>query len=107
MSEVGALRAALTALHSTTAREANRLDRTSERRVWHNYWDTKLTYEKSYFARLNYVHQNPVKHGLVRVANQYPWCPQRGSRHGIYRQVRTIYSFKINPLRMADDYEPE
>jgi putative transposase len=36
----------------------------------YEFWDTRLTFEKSWFARLNYVHQNPVKHGLVPVANQ-------------------------------------
>jgi putative transposase len=29
----------------------------------YNFWETKLTFEKSYLARLNYVHQNAVKHG--------------------------------------------
>ena len=61
-------------LHSESARRLNSLDQIQGRQVWYNFWDTKLTYERSYFARLNYVHQNPVKHGLVLVANQYPWC---------------------------------
>ncbi|MGO9109326.1 MAG: REP-associated tyrosine transposase [Thermoguttaceae bacterium] len=108
LPDSGSLRAALTALHSTTARDANRLDATSDRKVWHNYWDTKLTYEKSYFARLNYVHQNPVKHGLVRVANQYPWCSAAWfERTASPAQVKTIYSFKTDQIRMADDYDPE
>ena len=45
-----------------------------EERFWYNFWETRLTYERSYFARLNYVHQNAIKHGLVKVANQYEWC---------------------------------
>jgi putative transposase len=64
----------LGALHTRTAGWINRLDHAPARRVWHNFWDTKLTYQKSYLARLNYVHQNAVKHGLVPVANQYRWC---------------------------------
>src|SRR5262245_51998459 len=51
----------------------NRLDRTLARQVWFNFRETRLTDPKSYFARLSYTHQNPVKHGLVPVANQYPW----------------------------------
>jgi len=58
-------------LHADTARELNRSDRAEGRQVWHNFRDTRLNFEKSYLARLNYVHQNAVKHGLVRVANQY------------------------------------
>ena len=66
-----------------------------------------LTYEKSYLARLNYVHQNPAKHRLVAVANQYPWCSAAWfERTASAAQVRTIYSFKIDQLRIADDYEP-
>jgi len=66
------LSAMLGLLHEKTAKWVNRLDKASGREVWHNFWETKLTYEKSYLARLNYVHQNPVKHGLVLKANHYP-----------------------------------
>ena len=107
MPEAKSLRAALTALHSITAREVNRLDATPERKVWHNYWDTALTYEQSYLARLNYVHHNAVKHGLVLVANQYPWCSAAWfERTATAAQVKTIYSFKTDQVRIADDYDP-
>ena len=59
-------------LHSNSARQVNQLDDSAGRQVWHNFWETELTFERPYLARLNYVHQNAVKHGLVNVANQYP-----------------------------------
>ena len=75
------------------------------RSVWFNFWDTKLTYERSYLARLNYVHQNPVKHGLVNVANQYRWCSAAWfERTAAPAMVKTIYGFKIDKLNIADDY---
>ena len=40
-------------------------------KVWHNYWDKCLTYERSYITRLNYIWQNPVKHKLVGDAKDY------------------------------------
>ena len=61
-------------VHSITAKFVNRLDKTPGRRVWYNYWDTCITYETSYHARLHYVHTNPVKHGLVARAADYPFC---------------------------------
>ena len=61
-------------IHSLTAREANRLAGTSGRKVWFQYWDTCITYERSYLARLNYVRNNPVKHGLVQSPEDYPYC---------------------------------
>jgi len=99
------LREFLSHLHSNTSRDLNRLDQIVGRSVWYNFWDTKLTYERSYLARLNYVHQNPVKHGLVRVANQYRWCSAAWfERTAPPAMVKTIYGFKIDKLRIADDY---
>jgi putative transposase len=96
----------LSLLHEKTAKWVNKLDRAAGREVWHNFWETKLTHRNSYLARLNYVHQNPVKHGLVYVANQYPWGSagwfERTARPA---QVRTIYGFKIDKLRVVDDYD--
>lgn len=64
----------LSQLHVATAKYVNRLDESPNRRVWWQYWDSRITYTHSYLARLNYVNQNPVKHGLTAVATQYPWC---------------------------------
>lgn len=61
-------------LHTETARHINKSDDTPGRKVWFDYWDTCLTFENSYFARLNYVHNNPVKHGLVQSAIDYTFC---------------------------------
>jgi REP-associated tyrosine transposase len=94
-------------LHTRTAGWINRLDKTPGRNVWHNFWDTRLTYQKSYLARLNYVHQNAVKHGLVPVANQYRWCSARWFE-GVASpaMVRSIYRFKTNALSISDDFVP-
>jgi putative transposase len=95
----------LTHLHADTARELNRLDDKVGRPVWFNFWDKKLTYERSYLARLNYVHQNAVKHGLVKVANQYQWCSAAWlERTAPAATVRMIYSFGIDRLKIEDDY---
>src|SRR5262249_19791905 len=97
----------LTELHANTAREINQFDGKEARRIWHNFWDKQLTYEKSYFARLNYVHQNAVKHGLVRVASAYPWCSAAWlERTAAPTQVKTIYSFKIDQIKVADEFDP-
>ena len=92
-------------LHADSARELNRLDGKAGRQVWHNFRDTKLTFETSYLARLNYVHQNAVKHGLVRVANQYPWCSAAWfERVATPAMVQTIYSFKTDQVKVDDDF---
>jgi putative transposase len=104
-ASVANLRECVGHLHAYTARELNKLDRATGRQVWHNFWDTKLTFERSYLARLNYVHQNPVKHGLVAVANQYRWCSAAWfERTAAPAMIKTIYGFKTDKLKIEDDY---
>jgi putative transposase len=84
----------------------NKLDHVPGRNVWFNYRETKLTYQKSYLARLNYTHQNAVKHRLVAVANQYPWCSARWfERTARPAQVKIIYGFKADQLRIPDAHD--
>ncbi len=64
-----------------------------------------VDYQRSYFARLNYTHQNPVKHGLVRVVSQYPWCSAAWfERTASAAQVKSIYRFQTDKLQLPDDY---
>jgi len=93
-------------LHEKTAKWVNGLDRTRARHVWHNFRETRLTYQKSYFARLKYTHCNAVKHGLVRAANLYPWCSAGWfERTATPAQVGTIYRFKIDRVQVFDEYD--
>lgn len=104
-ADAGTLTTFIRELHSRTAIALNRHDAMPKRKVWHNYWDTQLTHEASYLARLNYVHQNPVKHGIVPIAAQYPWCSAAWfERTATPAQVKTIYSFKTDRVRVHDDF---
>jgi putative transposase len=99
------LREFLRELHSRSAIGLNRLDGVEGRTVWHNFRDTRLTYQYSYLARLNYVHQNAVHHGLVRVASEYPWCSAAWfERLASPAQVQTLYSFKTDRVKVEDDF---
>jgi putative transposase len=101
------LSAMLKTLHVKTSGWVNRLDCTPGRQVWFNYRETRLTYPSSYFARLKYTHQNPVIHGLVPVASQYPWCSAAWfERCASPAQVKTIYRFRDDKLNVPDDFEP-
>jgi len=106
-ADAASLTAMLSVLHVKTAEWINKLERAPGRQVWFNFWDTRLTHQRSYLARLNYVHQNAVKHGLVPVACQYPWCSaawfERTASPAI---VKAIYRFKTDRISVLDDYEP-
>jgi putative transposase len=107
LDDASSLSQMLGMLHARTARWLNRLDEMPARKVWHNFWDTKLSYQKSYLARLNYVHQNAVKHGLAQLASRYPWCSARWFE-GVASpaMVRSIYRFKTDALTVKDDFAP-
>ena len=93
-------------LHEKTAKWVNKLDKAAERKTWHNYRETSLTYERSYLARLNYTHQNAVKHGLVKAAADYPWCSAGWfEKHTSKAMVKSIYRFKTEHVRVSDDLD--
>lgn len=97
----------LNQFHSRSANWLNSRDGTARRKVWHNFWETHLTYHRSYLARLNYVHQNAVRHGLVNVAGEYPWCSASWFEENASRAtIETIYGMRIDTLNVLDDYEP-
>jgi putative transposase len=107
-SDAGNLSKMLVVLHTKMAAWVNRLDGAPNRKVWHNFWDTRLTHQTSYLARLNYVHQNPSRHGLVPVSNQYPWCSAVWfERTASAAMVKAIYRFKIDQVKVHDEFEPE
>lgn len=90
-------------LHSQSARLVNEVDGIPGRRVWYQYWDTCLTYERSYYARLNYVHNNPVKHRLVAVAEQYPFCSARWFKtHASESFRRTVEAVPYDKVNVPD-----
>ena len=96
----------LALLHEKTAKWVNKLDQTKGRQVWHNFWDTRLTYQKSYLTRVKYTHQNAVHHGLVPVPNQYPWCSAAWFERTVRpAQVKTIYSLKTDQIQVRDEFE--
>ena len=100
------LKALVQRVHSQTARMLNELDNKPGRRVWFQCRDTMLTYDNSYYARLNYAHNNAVKHGIVTEATQYPYCSaawfQQNAPAPLYRKIK---SFKWDTVNVPDDYD--
>lgn len=92
-------------VHSITAIQLNDWDNTPGRQVWFNYWDTCRTYEKSYSARLHYVHMNPVKHGLVTDPMDYPYCSFRWFAEQADEELKMrVFEQPINRLNVVDDF---
>jgi putative transposase len=92
-------------LHTVTAKEINGQDQILQRRVWFQYWDSHLTYARSYLARLNYVHCNAVRHGLVPQPEHYAWCSagwfEREAEKPFYQ---TVMGLRSDRLKVLDDF---
>jgi putative transposase len=91
-------------LHSQTASEINRMDNAPKRHVWFQYWDTCITYEDSYYPRLNYVNNNPVHHGIVASANLYPFTSLSWFESHDPDFARKIASYKYDKIQIKDDF---
>lgn len=60
--------------------------RRHERGFWQRrFWDHRIRDEDDYRRHMDYLHWNPVKHGLVMRASDWPWSSfQRLAREGLY-----------------------
>jgi putative transposase len=91
--------------HQRSASWVNEIDGQRGRKIWHNFWETHLTYEKSYFARLNYVQCNALHHGLVAKPTDYPYCSASWfERNAPKSFVKTVASFKTDQVHILDDF---
>ncbi|MCX5858606.1 MAG: transposase [Proteobacteria bacterium] len=103
--DAGTLVGFIKALHSKTAIEMRKRSGITGKIIWQNYWDTCLTYEKSYLSRLSYVHFNPVKHGLVEKAENYPFCSAKWFMEGSPNEWREkILKAPCDRIKVDDDF---
>ncbi len=104
-SDPSSLSGWLAKLHQNTASYVNRLVNATGRQVWFQYWDSRITIHTSYLARLNYVHRNAVKHGLVTDASHYRWCSASRFQAAAAKSfVKSVYSFDYSKVKVFDEF---
>ena len=92
-------------IHSITAIEANKYSGKPGREVWYQYWDSAITFERSWLARIKYVSENPVKHGVAKRAVDYPYCSAAWMACRFESEfAKSIDSFDTGLLEIADAY---
>ncbi len=66
-------------------RSASRLKR-GERGLWQRrYWEHLIRDDRDFERHVDYIHWNPVKHGLVRRVTDWPWSSFHAFvRRGVY-----------------------
>jgi putative transposase len=70
---LGAWGSRIARLHNGKATQWNREDGALGRKVWHRYADRRIRTDRHYFATLNYIHANPVRHGWTADAASWGW----------------------------------
>ncbi len=60
-------------LHGRTSFRWNTEDGTRGRKVWHGVSDRAMRNEEHFWATVNYLHHNPVKHGYVDTWQEWPF----------------------------------
>ena len=69
--------------------------RRSQDRVWmREYWDRFIRDERHFSSAVNYIHDNPVRAGLIRRAEDWPWS----RRHGMGKRTRKSRAMNENTL---------
>lgn len=100
-----AVRTLTSKVHTLTARDLNILDeKVGRRNLWYRCWDRNITFERSIMARIAYVTNNPVRHGIVQNAEEYPWCSASWLLEAGEPFYRSVMSFRTDQLDIPDDF---
>jgi len=76
--------------------------------VWFQYWDTMITNERSWLARMRYVIENPVRHGLAADASDYRWCSAAWFKATAHPSLfDDVMRFPIERVNVCDPFELE
>jgi putative transposase len=64
-------------IHGRTSRRWNIEDAKPGRTCWYSTTDRGIRNEDHYWAVVNYIHHNPVRHGYVKRWQHWPWSSAR------------------------------
>jgi putative transposase len=78
--------------HNGKATQWNREDQTPGRKVWHRFADRRIRNDRHYFAALNYVHANPVHHGLAERAEAWRWSSLAHYRDAVGLETLEVWA---------------
>jgi putative transposase len=73
IEEMKAFSRELGQLHGRTSFQMNREDDARKRRVWYRCEDRCMRSEGHYYTTLNYIHNNPIKHGYTKKWTEWPF----------------------------------
>ncbi len=72
-SDLKSLVGALAKLHGGTSFQWNKEEECRGRKVWHGVADRAMRSDGHFWATVNYIHHNPVKHAFVEKWDEWPY----------------------------------
>jgi putative transposase len=108
INEMREFSTAIGRLHGKTSFEMNREDGRRGRRVWYRCQDRCMRSEGHFFATLNYIYNNPVKHGYAKQWQDWQYSSvhsylQQNGRDWLLSHWRTFPILEYG--RGWDDFE--
>lgn len=84
-------------LHGSTSFAWNGEDGARGRQCWHRATDRAMRSEEHFWATLNYLHHNPVRHGYVSKWQEWPWSSARDylAKQGADEAARIWKAFPV------------
>jgi putative transposase len=73
VSDLRGLTTRLGKLHGSVSFDWNKQDDARGRHCWHRASDRAMRGEGHFWATINYIHHNPVRHGYVKKWQDWPW----------------------------------
>ncbi|OGD65524.1 hypothetical protein A2215_02625 [Candidatus Berkelbacteria bacterium RIFOXYA2_FULL_43_10] len=87
-------------INGASSRAINLADYVYDRKIWWNYYEHFIRNEEDFFKHLNYIHQNPIKHGSAKdfgykFSSYNAWVAKKGKKYLDHAFVRyPIIDFK-------------
>ena len=85
-----------------SARRINRSRRTQGSLWQHQFWDRFVRHATEFSQRLEYMHMNPVRKGLVAKAEEWQWSSCRNST--LDESQQAACAVQIDYVRLPDSY---
>lgn len=85
--EIRQFRNQIALLHGRFAHRWNGEDNSRGRKVWFNCFDRAIRSHGHYWASVNYIHHNPVKHGYAKKWQDWPWSSARQFLNDVGRET--------------------
>jgi putative transposase len=73
-------------INGASSRAINLADNVYDRKIWWNYYEHFIRGEEDFFKHLNYIHQNPIKHGVSKdfdytYSSYDAWLKKKGKEY--------------------------